>query len=147
MGKWEATSLPVSFQWKISGLLQKSHNCRGQAVCKGHHGVLHPATLLSADWNEGSRTWPWAANSRENPKTESPANGLQYETVGQWWASQTGPQVYPRQNIQWTQVGDCGLSVSFARDCYKPRISLKSYSCFHNSRQFYILLHNTCVPF
>lgn len=98
MDKWEATPLPVSFQRKISGHLEKSHNRVEQAVCEGHHGVLQPHVLLLTDCSEGSHTWPRASNSRDNPKTEALVKTPQCETLGQWQASQTCPRMYPRWN-------------------------------------------------
>lgn len=130
----------------VSRLIQKSHDCMGQAAYKGHHGALQPTTLLLRDWNEGSHTWPWASNSRGNPKTDSLANRLQCETAGQGRAAQTGPQVYCRQNIRWAQVGETGVWVcSLQRGCYKPKISLISCSCLvliiHNNFIFYSIIH------
>lgn len=40
----------------------------GQAVYKENHNVLQPNVFLLTEWNKGSRTQPWAYNSRENPR-------------------------------------------------------------------------------
>lgn len=64
-GKQEDTSWHVSFQYKISGfsLTKKATTTWGKLSIR-----RTTMFFLLTEWNKGSRTQPWAYNSRENSR-------------------------------------------------------------------------------
>ena len=83
---WEATSLPVSFQYEISGYPLPKEPWLHGAHCLEE---TPRALFLLTDGDRGRHTGPRACNSCDNPQAGSLAHGSQDEAVGQRQALRT----------------------------------------------------------